>query len=173
MKGKKPSKSALRDKILVNPGDLNSDWSMHGGRLYYLMDQKAATVGRDHSGCVSRTVAFSPGKYFNPVELSDAVIISAKITKSWNTTMEIRVESCAMGVEDEEERDALVLYFYFIAVKNGKPQKVPPVLPQTTEEKEEYDRADGRRAVVIKFIDEEIERLLKRRRRNRKRRKRR
>ena len=161
MKGRAPSKSALHDTILVNPSDLNSDWSMHGGRLYFLLDQKAATVARDHSGHVCRTVALSPGKYFNPVDLADEVIIKARVTRSWNSTMEVRAESYAKGVYDTEERAALILYFYFIAVKNGVPQKVRPVLPRTKEEKYEYERAPGRRELVKKFIEDEIEKLKK------------
>ena len=161
MRGKAPSRSALHDTILVNPSDLNSDWSMHGGRLFFLLDQKAATVARNHSGHVCRTVSFSPGKYFKPVDLADEVIIKARVTRSWNSTMEVRVESSAIGVSDTEERDALVLYFYFIAIKDGMPQKVRPVLPRTKEEKYEYERAPGRRELVKKFIEEEVEKLKK------------
>lgn len=155
MKGKSPKKSALCDKVLVNPSDLNADSSMHGGRLFFLLDHKAAIVARDHSGYVCRTISFSPGKFFNPVDLGDEVIIEAKITRSWNTTMEVRTRSYAKGVKTSERR-ALILYFYFIAIENNKPQPVPKVNPRTKEERAEYALADERREIVKNFIEKYI-----------------
>jgi len=156
VKGKKPFE--LTDHILISPSDLNSDWSMHGGRLFYLMDLKAAIVARNHSGYISHTVAGSSFKYFNPVNTDHELIIHAKITRAWNTSMEIRVQAFRKTLDGMQE-PVMAIYLYFVAIKDGKLQQVPQVSPQTKEEKKEYALADQRRKEVKEFIEKYIESL--------------
>jgi acyl-CoA hydrolase len=156
MKAKNPFE--LIDHVLISPSDLNSDWSMHGGRLFYLMDLKAAIVARNHSGFICHTVSGSSFKYFLPVNTSHELIIHAKITKAWNSSMEIKTQAFRKALGQDSEL-AMSIYLYFVAIENGAPQEVCPVLPQTAEEKLEYSLADRRREEVKRFIDEYIENL--------------
>ena len=160
MKGKRPRESQLVDKILINPSDLNSGWSMHGGRLFYLIDLKAAIVARDHSGHVCHTVSGSAFKFFAPINTDHEVIIKARITKSWNSSMEIKVDAFRKGLDGPEER-VFGIYLYFVAVKDGVVQQVPPVIPTTQSDRKEWQTADTRREEVKDFIDRYIEGLKK------------
>ena len=175
MEGKYPI--ALSGHFLVNPSDLNSNWKMRGGRLFDYVDILAALVARNHSGHVCNTVAGSPFKYFSPINTSQEVVIYAKITRAWNTSMEIRVEVCSKDI-DGTEKDAFAIYLYFVAEREEGSEnkkgsvaeeedevlyKVPDVLPQTEEEIEEYERADARREEVKHFIEEYIQKLKERR----------
>ena len=160
MKGKRPRDSQLIDKILVNPSDLNSDWSMHGGRLFYLMDLKAAIVARDHSGQICHTVSGSAFKFFAPINTDHELIIKARITKSWNTSMEVKVDAYRKSLAGAEER-VVGIYLYFVAVKDGEVQEVPPVIPTTQSDRKEWQSADARREEVKDFIDRYIGNLKK------------
>jgi len=160
LKGKRPDESSLVDKILINPSDLNSDWSMHGGRLFYLMDLKAAIVARDHSGHVCHTVSGSAFKFFAPINTDYEVIIKARITKSWNSSMEIKVDAFRKSLDGIEER-VIGIYLYFVAVKDGETQSVPKVIPITLDDRKEWQTADARREEVKDFIERYIEGLKK------------
>ena len=118
MEGKHPNESELSNQsVLVSPSDLNSDWSMHGGKLFSAIDEKSAIVARRHSGYVCRTIAGSPFKYLKPIQTGDEVIIDAKVTKAWNTSMEIKVNAYRRKLDESKER-VMTMYLYFIALEN-------------------------------------------------------
>lgn len=157
MKSKRPSESALVDQeILITPSDLNSNWKMRGGRLFDLIDLKAAIVARNHSGHICNTVAGSSFKYFSPINTAQQIIIDAKITKSWNTSMEVRVDAYSRNF-DGEKKHAFGIYLYFVAEEDDVLQQVPKVIPRTQEEKNEYKGADSRIEEVKEFIEKYIE----------------
>ena len=156
MKGKAPRKSALLgQEILVNPADLNSSWRMRGGRLFDLADLKAAIVAQNHAECISNTVS-GFFKYFISLDTATKVVLNAKITRAWNTSMEIRVDAYAKNMRGKKKR-AFSIYFYFVAIKDDNPQPVPPVLPQTKSEKKEYQNAEERKKKVIELIGQYFE----------------
>lgn len=159
MRGKAPFE--VEDRVLINPSDLNSGWSMHGGRLFYLLDLKAAIVARNHSGYTCYTVAGSSFKYFAPINTEHELIIRAKITKAWGTSMEIQVKAYRKSLSGLEEK-VFGIYLYFVAVKDGELQQVSQVIPKTKEEKTEYNLADKRREEVKDFIEKYIETMFRR-----------
>lgn len=148
----------LTSEYLVEISDLNRHWSMHGGRLFRRMDDLAAQVAFEHSGHPCYTVSGSAFKYFAPVNLEHSLTIHAKITRAWNTSMEIKVQ--AFRKQPGKTRELVMnMYLYFVAIEEGKPCAVAPVIPKTEEEKREYKLADTRREEVKRFIEKYIEKI--------------
>ena len=73
--------------------------------------------------------------------------------------MEIKVQASRKELGGEKEEPVMTIYLYFVAIKDGKPAPVPPVMAETREEIAEFMRADERREKVKEFIEKYIEAL--------------
>ena len=148
MKGKTPSHSAIEQNVhKVFPNDLNSEYTVFGGLVMSLCDRTALIVAERHSGTTCVTAAVDSLNFLAPARAGDTLIIKAAVNRSWRSSMEI---GCHVAAEDShtgETRHVLSAYLTFVALgENGKPQPVPPVLPQSADEKRRYADAEQRRA---------------------------
>jgi acyl-CoA hydrolase len=85
--------------------------------------------------------------FHSPVHIGDLVTVTAEVTWTGRTSMEIRVVVTAENVICGEVTHTNTAYFVYVALDdNGKPTAVPPILCETEEEKERYERAAARQA---------------------------
>ena len=91
MKSKAPRESYTEITELVLPNDTNPLGNLMGGRLLHFMDIAAAIAADRHSNrvCVTASVDFVDFK--SPIKLGEVVIISARVTCAFNTSMETAV----------------------------------------------------------------------------------
>lgn len=156
-KGKYVKDSALMNqRRRVRYEYLNALGKMHGGNIYTIMDELAATVAHDHSTapCLTR---FDVGGFFRQVEPIDTLVAYAYITKTWNSSMDIAVQVYKAIKTQEGETLELVAarHYTFVALDDyGQPIAVPPIIPENEEEKERMTRAELRRK-----LQKELEQL--------------
>jgi acyl-CoA hydrolase len=82
----------------------------------------------------------------HPIRKGELVILKAKLSWVGNTSMEVIIRAYAEKVATGNVILANEAYFTFVAVDtNGHPKKVPPLLPQTEEEKTDFVAAEERR----------------------------
>lgn len=135
---------------IVMSGDVNGANRLFGGKLMQWVDITGAIACRRQAAgkhCVLH-IADSM-RFVEPVSLNDIVTIEAKVTWTGRTSMECRVIS---SVEDYKgaKRVVNVAYMLYVCVdEHGRPTPVPPFVPETEEERAEWEAAVRRRAIRI------------------------
>ncbi|HSX12120.1 MAG TPA: acyl-CoA thioesterase [Rhabdochlamydiaceae bacterium] len=152
--GKPVSVSAIHDQTsVVFPNDLNIYGTLFGGRLLELGDWICGVVAKRHSGKVSVTLAIDSVKFHAPAKAGDTLIFKASINRAWHTSMEIGLKVFAEDYKTMKRRHIFSAYFTFVALDDRlKPSDVPPVIPETEEEKRRYKEAEARRSHRLKQL---------------------
>lgn len=146
MKGKTPSASEIQTVQLILPNDTNLLENLLGGRLMHWMDVAGAMAASRHSSSNVATAAVDSLDFRHPIRKGELVILKAKLSWVGNTSMEVIIRAYAEKVATGNVILANEAYFTFVAVDtNGHPKKVPPLLPQTEEEKTDFVAAEERR----------------------------
>lgn len=150
MKAKTPKESLTVMNELVLPNDTNMLNNLMGGRLLHLMDIAAAICGQRHSNRVVVTASVDNVSFEQPIRMGDLVIIQAKVSRAFNTSLEIRLDVWAEHIPSGKKVKSNSAYYTFVAVDSaGKPTPVPQVLPETEEEQSLYEGALRRRQLRL------------------------
>jgi len=124
---------------------MNGAGRLFGGRLMEWIDVVAAVTARRHSGRNVTTAAVDSLQFAAPAFVNDTVILTACVTYTGKTSMEICVRSFVENL-DGTRREINRAYLVMVAIDEaGTPVPVPPVIPETEEEKREYAEAKKRR----------------------------
>jgi acyl-CoA hydrolase len=86
----------------------------------------------------------------NPIKLGDVVIVTAQVTRVFNTSMETHIEVWAENLPTQTRYRCNEAFYTFVALdSNGKPKRSVPVVPETAEEQARYDGALRRRQLRL------------------------
>jgi acyl-CoA hydrolase len=148
------SKSAKDSSVtmteLVLPNDTNMFGNLMGGRLMYWMDIAAALAAMKHCGTPVVTASVDNISFENPIKLGNAVHIQATVSRAFNTSMEIYMIVWGEDALHQYKYRSNEAYFTFVSLDpNGKPRKVPTLVPETEEEIRLFDGALRRRQVRL------------------------
>ncbi|HUZ61066.1 MAG TPA: acyl-CoA thioesterase [Hanamia sp.] len=150
MTGKKSSESLIVMTELVLPNDTNLFGNLMGGRLMYWMDIAAALSGSKHCNAPVVTASVDNISFTNPIKLGNVVHIEAKVTRAFNTSMEVHMDVWGEDIIQEYRYKSNEAYYTFVAMDpTGKPSLVPELLPETTKEKELFESALRRRQLRL------------------------
>ena len=143
---KHPSESETITTEVVFPNDTNPMGMLQGGRLIQWMDTTSAVCAQTHAERIAVTVALDKVFFRNPAKTGDIITIKAKITRAFDTSMEIFVQAWARKVISRETYLINEAYFTFVALDyNANRVLVPKVIPVTPEEKTHYKQALARK----------------------------
>ena len=135
---------------LVLPNDTNTFGNLMGGRLMYWMDIAAALAASKHCNSPVVTASVDNISFTNPVILGNVVHIEAKITRAFNTSMEVHLNVWGEDIIQQYRYKSNEAYYTFVALDpNGKPRLVPELIAETEEEKALYDSALRRRQLRL------------------------
>lgn len=149
MKSKTPSSSLTVKTEVVCPNDTNPLGILQGGRLVQWMDIAAAVCAQTHAEGICVTASIDNVHFYHSAKVGDILTIQAKITRAFNTSMEIMVEATARGVIDQTSRPLSLAYFTFVAIdEHAKKRTVAPVAVQTEEDEINYRQAGERKEKV-------------------------
>lgn len=149
-KAKAPHESLVIMTEMVLPNDTNPLNNMMGGRLMHLMDIAAAICAQKHSNRIVVTASADNISFKNPIRLGDVVTIEAKVTRAFNSSMEVYLVVSAENIPTGHKVTTNRAFFTFVAVDQaGNPINVPEVTPETPEEKELYEGALRRRQLRL------------------------
>ena len=151
VKKKKFAKESLVSMTqIVLPNDTNTLNNLMGGRLMHWMDIVSAIAGQKHSNSIVVTASVDNISFRSPIHHGNVVTITAKATRSFNSSVEIRIDVEAENIPEGKKVASNSAYFTFVAVdKNSNPVEVPEVIPETDDEKELYDGALRRRQLRL------------------------
>lgn len=127
---------------VVYPNDTNPIGMLNGGRLVQWMDTASAVCAQTHAERIAATVSLDKVVFRSPAKIGDIITIKARITRAFNSSMEIFVQAWARKVLSRETKLINEAYFSFVALdEQAKPVAIPKVKPGTAEEKMHYKQA--------------------------------
>lgn len=148
---KTPTDSFVVMTELVLPNDTNYLGNLLGGRLMHWIDIAAALSAMRHSGKVCVTASVDEINFNEPIKLGHVVHITAMLTRSFKTSMEIFVQVEREDPLHNTRTRTSEAYLTFVAIDQyGKPLPAPPVEPQSDEEKLRYEEAAMRREIRLR-----------------------
>ena len=135
---------------IVLPNDTNSLGNMMGGRLLHLMDKCAAISAQRHANRVCVTASVDNVEFQAPIRGSEVVVIESQVNRAFRTSMEVELNVWAENPRRETRTKSNRAFFTFVALdEDGNTVPVPPVTPETDEEKERYAAAAKRREIRL------------------------
>src|SRR5215204_5469427 len=150
MQTRKPSDSYTMMTEIVLPNDTNVFGSLMGGRLMYWMDIAAAIAAQRHSNAPVVTASVDNISFENPVKLGNTVHIEAKVTRAFNTSMEVHMRVWGEDLTQQYKYKSNEAYYTFVALDpNGNPRPVPQLIAETEEEVRLFDGALRRRQLRL------------------------
>lgn len=161
IKSKKVSESFTVMSEIVLPNDTNTLQNLMGGKLMHWMDITAAIVAQKHCNKPCVTVSVDHVHFHNPIQLGNIVTIEGKVTRTFNSSLEIYLSVYAENPIQNEKYLSNEAFFNFVALDSlGKPSQAPDIIPETEEEKIMFEDAYRRRqlrlllAGKLKYEDE-------------------
>jgi acyl-CoA hydrolase len=135
---------------LVLPNDTNTFGNLMGGRLLYWMDIAAALAAMKQCGSPVVTASVDNISFEAPIKLGNVVHIQAKVSRAFNTSMEVHMNVWGEDVLHQYKYKSNEAYYTFVALDpNGKPRTVPQLVPQTEEEEKLFEGALRRRQLRL------------------------
>lgn len=133
-------------QILLNE-HMNGFKRLFGGKLMEWIDIVAAVVARRHSNCNVTTASIDRLHFQASAHVNDTVILIGRMTYVGKTSMEVRVDTY---IEDLTGQRRMINCAYLVLValdENERPIEVPGLIPQTEEERVEWEAGKRRRAL--------------------------
>jgi acyl-CoA hydrolase len=141
-KGKSPRESAVESRYLIMPHQANPHGTAFGGVIVAWIDMVAAMAAQKHSGKEVVTASIDSINFREPIRIGDHVVLKASINYVGRSSMEVGVQ---VSREDPYCADTVIAttaHLTFVALdENKRPTDVPPILPETEQERKRYENA--------------------------------
>jgi acyl-CoA hydrolase len=138
------SQSEMAEVIL--PNDANPLGNLLGGRLMHFIDIAAAMAAHRHARSYVVTASMDHIDFLSPVHVGDLLILKSSVNRAFTTSMEVGVKVYVENYMTASTRHVASAYLTFVAVdQHGNKLNVPPIVPETEEEKHRYADALRRR----------------------------
>jgi len=140
------SRSVGTITTIVMPHMQNIRGDLFGGELMALVDQAAAVAAIRHASGPAVTASIDRVDFRERIPVGSLVTCEATVDFVGNSSMDITVEVYAEQVSTGERRHTHTAHVVFVAIdENGKPVRVPRLVPETEEERARYTRAEAHR----------------------------
>ncbi len=133
---KHPHESETIMTEVVFPNDANPLGFLNGGRLVQWMDTASAVCAQTHAEKIAVTVSLDKMAFRHPAKVGDIITIKAKVSRAFETSMEIYVCAWTRSVFHKENILVNEAFFTFVAIdEHAKPTQIPGIKPLSKEEK--------------------------------------
>ena len=132
---------------LVMPHMANVIGDLFGGNLMALVDQAAAIAAIRHSGGRAVTASIHQFDFRERIPIGALVTCRSTVDYVGKSSMDITVEVYSEIPSTGERRNTHTAHAVFVAIDaDGRPVRVPRLIPATEEEKARYAAAERYRA---------------------------
>lgn len=119
---------------------------MLGGKVMHLVDLAGAMAAMRHARRTVVTASVDHVNFLHPVHVGQLVVLRSSVNRVFHTSMEIGVTVMVEDMTTGERKHTSSAYLTFVALDDkGKPVEIPPVIPETREEKRRFEEAGKRR----------------------------
>jgi acyl-CoA hydrolase len=148
---KRASESATEMVQVVLPNDANPLGFILGGTVMHLIDIAGAIACHRHTRSLLVTAAVDGLQFLHPIKVGDLIILKARVTAAWSTSLEVEVEVFSEETLTGLRRMTSIAYLTFVAInRDGARLPVPGLILETPEERHKAADADVRRGARLK-----------------------
>ena len=142
------SQSTLSELAL--PNDANGLGTLLGGKIMHLVDIAGAIAAARHSRQFVVTASFDHMDFLEPVLIGELVTLQASVNRAFRTSMEVGVKVFSEDLRRSATRHVASAYLTFVALDGDRnPLPVPPVIPETEEQRRRFEEAGQRRELRL------------------------
>lgn len=132
------------------PSDANPWGNVHGGEVMKLIDACAGAAASRHARTRVVTARIDELSFLAPVFVGDLVMAKASVNDVGGKSMEVGVRVEAENTLTGKNVHVASAYLVFVAIDaDGKPTAVPPLLPETEDDRRRMAAAKERRAIRL------------------------
>lgn len=140
----------ITKSVLMTPQYANFTGRVHGGDILRLLDQVAYACAARYCGRYCVTLSVDSVVFKHPVEIGNLLHFFAQVNFVGRTSMEVGVKVIAENITARSVVHTNSAYFTMVCIgEDGKPAAVPPLDPQTKEDKRRFENAKARRDARI------------------------
>lgn len=145
--GKTVKESQVEMTELVLPSQTNQLGTIFGGQIMAWVDIAGSIAAGRHSRAICVTASIDALHFVSPVPLGHFVCILASVNYAHKTSMEVGVRVESENPATGARTHVATSYLTFVALDhNRRPQAVPPLIAESTEEIRRFEQAKLRRA---------------------------
>src|SRR5690349_6650284 len=131
----KPASASATEMVqVVLPNDANPLGFILGGTVMHLIDIAGAIACHRHTRTLLVTAAVDGLQFLHPIKVGDLIILKARVTAAWRTSLEVEVEVFSEETLTGVRKMTSRAYLTFVAVDRGGQRTPIPGLTLTTEE---------------------------------------
>ena len=132
---------------VVLPNDANPLGFILGGTVMHLIDIAGAIASHRHTRTLLVTAAVDGLQFLHPIKVGDLIILRARVSAAWTTSLEVEVEVFSEETLTGVRRMTSRAYLTFVAVdRDGQRVPIPGLILATEDDKQRACEADQRRA---------------------------
>ncbi len=136
---------------VVLPNDANPLGFILGGTVMHLVDIAAAVAAYRHTRELVVTAEVDGLQFLHPIKVGDLIVLKARVTATFHTSMEVEVHVYSEGTLTGERRLTSHAYLTFATVnREGRRVPVRPLLLETEEDRRVAAEATQRREERLK-----------------------
>ncbi len=146
MQGKTVDNSRIQKIEHVLPGYTNTLGTVFGGKVMEWIDIAGAVCALRHARRPVVTASIDRVDFHAPARVGHLMILDAHINYTGRTSMEVEVQVTAEDPLTGDQFLTTEAFLTFVCIdQNGRPVEVPPLLPQTEEEKRRFEEGRKRK----------------------------
>lgn len=146
MEGRPVSVSRVEMSHLLLPNEANALGTVHGGIIMRLVDEAAAVAAVRHAQRHCVTAEIDSMSFLAPARVGDLVTMKASVNLVGTTSIETGVRVETENLLTGRRTHISSAYIVYVALgDDGKPCRVPPLIPETEEDRRRMAEAGVRR----------------------------
>lgn len=151
MDGRPVRESASELSEFALPTDANPLGFLLGGRIMHLVDLAGATAAMRHARRPAVTASIDSMTFLHPIRIGQLVILKSSVNRVFKSSMEVGVKVWVEDLHSGAIHHTNSSYLTFVALdeETQRPAPVPPVIPETDDEKRRYEMAAARREIRL------------------------
>ncbi len=147
VRAKRWQESTAETVQVVLPNDSNPLGYILGGTVMHLIDITGAIACHRHTNTLALTAGVDGLEFIHPIKVGDLILLKSRVTCVFGTSLEVEVEVFSEEIETGTRKLTSRAYLTFVSIdRDGKAQKVPPLLVETADDEERVRQAHERRA---------------------------
>ena len=148
---RRAAESATEMVQVVLPNDANPLGFILGGTVMHLIDMAGAIACHRHTRTLLVTAAVDGLQFLHPIKVGDLIILKARVTAAWSTSLEVEVEVFSEETLTGLRRLTSRAYLTFVSIdRDGRRVPIPALLLETDQQRAIAGAADKRRAERLK-----------------------
>lgn len=121
-----------------------------GGEVMRLIDITGAIAAHRHARTAMVTASVDRLQFLHPIQVGDLIILRARVTATFTTSLEVEVEVLSESVLTGKRRRTSLAYLTFVTLHHsGERVSVPALDLETDDDRQKWNEARARRAARL------------------------